>query len=41
MKQYYYYLYNYLWKPARNFIVKLIKGRDDDDNHFNHPWAVV
>jgi len=40
MKQYYHHLYNHIWKPVRTFINKMVKGKDEDDNHFNHPWSI-
>ena len=26
--------------PLKNWIRKLIHEKDDDDNSFNHPWAI-
>lgn len=33
-------LYYRVWEPIRNWINKVVKRKDDDDNQFNHPYAI-
>jgi hypothetical protein len=28
-------------KPLQQWIRKIMNNRDDDDNSFNHPWAIL
>jgi len=28
-------------KPLQQWIRKIIRRRDDDDNSFDHPWAIL
>jgi hypothetical protein len=34
------HLNNRLLVPVKNWINKVIAGRRDDDDHFNHPFAI-
>ncbi|MES1225571.1 MAG: hypothetical protein ABUT20_59375, partial [Bacteroidota bacterium] len=40
MKPYYQHLYNKTRRLFSNLINKIMKSKDDDDSHFNHPWAI-
>ena len=34
--------YHRVWKPLKKEFTKIIKGkRDDDDNPFSHPFAIL
>lgn len=39
MKQYYRSLYNRIAEPIKK-ILRMLKGRNDDDFPFDHPWAI-
>lgn len=32
-------LYYRVWESIRKWINKVVKSNDEDDNHFNHPYA--
>ena len=34
------HLYYRVWEPIRKFFNKVVKRNDDDDNQFNHPYAI-
>ena len=40
MKQRLHLLYKRFWKPMKKWIRSIVKGRDDDDNNFSHPFAI-
>ena len=40
MKQRLHLLYERFWKPMKKWIRRIVKGRDDDDNNFSHPFAI-
>ena len=29
------------WRSLQYWMRRIIKGRDDDDHPFNHPWAIL
>jgi len=31
------HIYSQVWTPIKNWINKVVKRNDDDDNQFNHP----
>jgi hypothetical protein len=36
-------LYNQIWMPLKKFtrnVIRIIRKRDEDDNHFNNPFAI-
>jgi hypothetical protein len=41
MRQHHQVLYDRFWKPIKKWISILVKGRNDDDNHFGHPYAIL
>ncbi|MEP6750689.1 MAG: hypothetical protein ABJB86_23330 [Bacteroidota bacterium] len=40
MKTSYLLLRELIIKPIRQWIRRIINKQDDDDNQFNHPWAI-
>jgi hypothetical protein len=40
MKQQLHFLYERFWNPMKKWIRSIVKGRDDDDNNFSHPFAI-
>lgn len=33
-------LYCRVWDPVKKWINKVVNRNDDNDNHFNHPYAI-
>ena len=40
MKTSYRQFHEQVIKPLKQWIRRIIKNQDDDDNQFNHPWAI-
>lgn len=34
-------LFEYCWKSLKQYIKKLINGKNDDDNHFQNPYVIL
>ena len=40
MRNNYRLLHKHLVKELRAWVRRILKKQDDDDNQFNHPWAI-
>jgi hypothetical protein len=29
-----------VWKPLKTWVNRIVKGRDDDDDPYNHPYVI-
>ena len=41
MKQKLHRRFDLYWRSLQYWMRRLIKGKDDDDHPFNHPWAIL
>jgi hypothetical protein len=33
--------YNQVWQPLKNLVKRIGGRREDDDDHFNHPYLIL